>query len=118
MRSSILFDVNVTMTIEVIAEPSRRRILDALRGGEQPVHALVDGLAISQPAVSKHLRVLRDAGLVGVRPDGQRRLYRVRPEPLIELDRWLEPYRQMWRESLDKLEEQLGESDPSKRSRS
>jgi hypothetical protein len=54
----------------------------------------------------------------GVRPDGQRRLYRVRPEPLIELDRWLEPYRQMWRESLDKLEEQLGESDPSKRSRS
>jgi DNA-binding transcriptional ArsR family regulator len=94
-------------TIEVIAEPSRRRILDALSGGEQPVQALVERLAMSQPAVSKHLRVLRDAGLVAVRADGQRRIYRVRPEPLMELDEWLEPYRQMWRESLDRLAEQL-----------
>src|SRR6185437_16606721 len=86
-------------TIEVIAEPSRRRILDALAGGEQPVQTLVEELAMSQPAVSKHLRVLRDAGLVEVRADGQRRIYRVRPEPLMELDRWLEPYRQMWRDS-------------------
>jgi DNA-binding transcriptional ArsR family regulator len=99
--------VSVGLTIEVIAEPSRRHILDALRQGEQPVHALVDRLAISQPAVSKHLRVLREAGLVTVRPDGQRRLYSVSFEPLSELDEWLEPYRQMWRHSLHKLEAHL-----------
>lgn len=102
-------------TIEVIAEPSRRQILDELRRGERPVGALVERLAISQPAVSKHLRVLRDAGLVRVRPAGQRRLYSVRVEPLMELDRWLEPYREMWRQSLDKLEDHL--SDPSQPSR-
>jgi DNA-binding transcriptional ArsR family regulator len=90
--------------IEVLAERSRRRILDELRGGEQPVHVLVERVALSQPAVSKHLRVLRDAGLVSVRADGQRRLYRIRTEPLVELDEWLEPYRQMWTTSLDKLE--------------
>lgn len=94
-------------TIEVLAEPSRRLILDALREGELPVGALVDRLAMSQPSVSKHLRVLRDAGLVNVRPDGQRRLYRLRTEPLAELDEWLEPYRQLWRVSLDKLERHL-----------
>jgi DNA-binding transcriptional ArsR family regulator len=93
--------------VEVIAEPSRRLILDRLLEGEQSVNALVEKLSISQPAVSKHLRVLRDAGLVTVRPEGQRRLYRLRPEPLIELDQWLEPYRIMWRESLDKLEQHL-----------
>jgi DNA-binding transcriptional ArsR family regulator len=106
-------------TIEVIAEPSRRQILDELRGGERPVGALVQRLTISQPAVSKHLRVLRDAGLVSVRPDGQRRLYSVRLEPLIELDTWLEPYREMWRQSLDKLEDHLSEPPkPSRRKRS
>lgn len=94
-------------TIEVIAEPSRRRILDELRSGELSVQALVDRLDMTQPAVSKHLRVLRDAGLVEVRPDGQRRLYRLRVEPLLELDAWLEPYRQMWRESLVRLEGHL-----------
>jgi DNA-binding transcriptional ArsR family regulator len=103
----ILQRVSIGATIEVIAEPSRRHILDALRSGEQPVHALVERLAITQPAVSKHLRILRDAGLVTVRPDGQRRLYSIRPEPLSELDEWLEPYRQMWRDSLDKLEAHL-----------
>ena len=99
--------VTATATIEVLAEPSRRRILDALREGEQPVGALVTRLALSQPAVSKHLRVLRDAGLVEVRPDAQRRLYRLRPEPLAELDEWLEPYRRLWRTSLDRLERHL-----------
>jgi DNA-binding transcriptional ArsR family regulator len=99
--------MTATMAIEVLAEPSRRRILDALRGGEQPVQALVDRVALSQPAVSKHLRVLREAGLVSVRPDGQRRLYRIRTEPLVELDAWLEPYRRMWNDSLDKLEDHL-----------
>ena len=94
-------------TLEVLAEPNRRRILDALRTGEEPVHVLVDHLGLSQPSVSKHLRVLRDAGLVAVRPDGQRRLYRLRPEPLFELDQWLEPYRRMWNRSLDQLEDHL-----------
>ena len=93
--------------IEVLAEPRRRQILDLLRQGERPVGDLVDALRSSQPLVSKHLRVLRDAGLVDVRPDGQRRLYRVRPEPLAELDAWLEPYRAMWRNSLDRLEAHL-----------
>ena len=95
--------------IEVLAEPNRRRLLDALRTGEQPVGTLVDVLGLSQPLVSKHLRVLRDAGLVDVRPDGQRRLYRVRPEPLMAIDAWLEPYREMWRESLDLLERHLAD---------
>ena len=94
-------------TIEVIAEPSRRHILDELLEGEQPVNALVERLSMTQPAVSKHLRVLRQAGLVTVRPDGQQRLYSLRPDPLVELDRWLEPYRQMWQHSLDKLEAHL-----------
>jgi DNA-binding transcriptional ArsR family regulator len=109
--------VPATATIEVLAEPSRREILDALRDGEQPVHALVGRLAMSQPAVSKHLRVLRDAGLVAVRPDGQRRLYRVNPAPLMELDEWLEPYRQMWRGSLDRLEAHLSQPVPRRRPR-
>jgi DNA-binding transcriptional ArsR family regulator len=106
-------------TIKVLAEPSRRRILDVLRDGEQPVQGIVARLALSQPAVSKHLRVLRDAGLVAVRPDGQRRMYRVRAEPLMELDEWLEPYRQMWSASLDKLEAHLtAPATPRKRGRS
>jgi DNA-binding transcriptional ArsR family regulator len=107
----------VGATIEVIAEPSRRHILDELRNGEQPVHVLVERLTISQPAVSKHLRVLRDAGLVKMRPDGQRRLYSVCPEPLVELDDWLEPYRQMWRDSLARLEAHLATSEPPRRKR-
>jgi len=105
--------VSVASTIEVIADSSRRRILDELRGGELPVNTLVERLAMSQPAVSKHLRALRERGLVTVRPDGQRRLYSVRPQPFIELDGWLEPYRTMWRDSLDKLEEHLTETRPA-----
>lgn len=104
--------MQTSSTIEVIAEPSRRQILDHLRSGELPVNLLVKQLAMSQPAVSKHLRVLREAGLVVVRPDGQRRLYRLCLEPLLELDQWLEPYRQMWRESLDRLEEHLEQPRP------
>jgi DNA-binding transcriptional ArsR family regulator len=101
--------MSASATIEVLGEPRRRQILDLLRAGEQPVQVLVQQLGLSQPAVSKHLRVLRDAGLVEVRPDGQRRLYRLRAEPLIELDEWLEPYRRLWRVSLDKLEAHLAE---------
>lgn len=96
-------------TIEVLGEPRRRQLLDALRGGEQPVQALAQRLGLSQPAVSKHLRVLREAGLVTVRPDAQRRLYRLRPEPLMELDQWLEPYRVLWRDSLERLEAHLAQ---------
>jgi DNA-binding transcriptional ArsR family regulator len=92
---------------EVLAEPMRRRILDLLRERERPVGELVDRLELSQPGVSKHLRVLRDAGLVSVRPEGQRRWYGLRPEGLAELDRWLAPYRQLWGGRLDALERHL-----------
>jgi DNA-binding transcriptional ArsR family regulator len=98
--------------LEVLAEPHRRRILDLLRRGESSVGALVVELGKSQPLVSKHLRVLRQAGLVGVRVDGQRRVYSLQFEPLVELDTWLAPYRQMWRSSLDRLEEHLTEGGP------
>jgi DNA-binding transcriptional ArsR family regulator len=95
------------VAIEVLAEPSRRRILDLLRDGERPVGELVALLPLSQPAVSKHLRVLREAGLVDVRGDAQRRLYRVTPEPLAELDAWLAPYRTLWADRLDALQRHL-----------
>jgi DNA-binding transcriptional ArsR family regulator len=95
------------MSFAVLAEPTRRDILDLLRGGERPVGDLVERLRMSQPAVSKHLRVLRDAGLVEVRPEAQRRLYRLRLEPLVEIDEWLAPYRRMWTRSLDRLEQHM-----------
>ena len=93
----------------MLAEPNRRRILDLLRERQRPVGELVDQLGISQPAVSKHLRVLREAGLVEVTADAQRRLYRVRAEPLREIDDWLTPYRKAWRKRIDALERHLDE---------
>jgi DNA-binding transcriptional ArsR family regulator len=98
-------------TFDVLAEPTRRRILDLIRDGERPVNELVAKLDISQPGVSKHLRVLREAGLVEVRTDAQRRLYRVRPEPLAEIDAWLAPYRRLWANRLDDLERHLDETE-------
>jgi DNA-binding transcriptional ArsR family regulator len=95
----------------VLAEGRRREILDLLRAGERPVGDLVEELQLSQPAVSKHLKVLRDAGLVEVRRDAQRRWYRLRPAPLAEIDRWLEPYRDLWRNRLDALEAHLDTMD-------
>jgi DNA-binding transcriptional ArsR family regulator len=92
---------------EVLAEPTRRRILDLLRERERSVGELVDRLTLSQPGVSKHLRVLRDAGLVEVRTDAQRRWYGLRPEPLTEIDAWLAPYRGLWAQHLDALERHL-----------
>jgi DNA-binding transcriptional ArsR family regulator len=92
---------------EVLAEPHRRKILDLLGTSEHPVGEIVDRLELSQPAVSKHLRILREAGLVEARVDAQRRLYRVRPEPLRAIEEWLEPYRQMWAARLDDLERHL-----------
>jgi|SRR5271157_5699935 len=97
----------MTATFEVLAEESRRRILDALIERERPVGDLVGILSMSQPAVSKHLKVLRDAGLVEARTDAQRRFYRVRPEPLREVDEWLAPYRQRWATRLNALERHL-----------
>jgi DNA-binding transcriptional ArsR family regulator len=94
-------------TFDVLAEPTRRRILDLLRDEERPVNHLVAQLGASQPGVSKHLRVLREAGLVGVRTDAQRRLYTLRPEPLAEVDAWIEPYRRLWSTRLDALEAHL-----------
>ena len=94
-------------TFEVLADESRRRILDALVEEERPVGELVDILVLSQPSVSKHLKVLRDAGLVEARTDAQRRIYRVRPEPLREVDEWLAPYRRQWAEHLNALERHL-----------
>ncbi len=93
--------------LEVIAEPTRRRILDAVRDGERSVTELVDEVGMHQPGVSRHLKVLRDAGLVEVRRDAQRRLYSLRAEPLMELDAWLEPYRAHWAGRLDALERHL-----------
>jgi DNA-binding transcriptional ArsR family regulator len=92
---------------EALAEPNRRRILDLLRGGEQPAGVLVDALSISQPGVSKHLKQLREAGLVTVRADGQRRLYRLEARKLAEVDAWLAPYRRGWADRLDALERHL-----------
>lgn len=96
-------------TFEVLAEPSRRRILDLLRDRERSVGDLVERVGLSQPGVSKHLRVLREAGLVRVRTDAQRRLYGVRAEPLAEIDAWLEPFRRLLAEQLDALERHLDE---------
>jgi DNA-binding transcriptional ArsR family regulator len=93
---------------EVLAEPNRRRILDLLREDEQPVGVLVELMGLSQPAVSKHLRVLRQAGVVSVRADAQKRMYRLDPEPLAEVERWLAPFRKFWTKKLDDLEAALG----------
>jgi DNA-binding transcriptional ArsR family regulator len=92
---------------EAIAEPNRRRILDLLRAGERPAGDLVEATGLSQPGVSKHLKMLREAGLVSVRPDGQRRLYRLEPDELAELDAWLTPFRSFWATHLDALENHL-----------
>ncbi|MFC7621597.1 ArsR/SmtB family transcription factor [Microlunatus sp. GCM10028923] len=93
-----------------LAEPHRRQILDLLRDGERAAGDLVQRLDLSQPGVSKHLKVLREAGLVVVRAEGKQRLYALRPEPLAEVDRWLEPYRAYWSSRLDALEQHLEEN--------
>jgi DNA-binding transcriptional ArsR family regulator len=99
------------VAFEVLAEPNRRRILGLLRTGERPVGELVSALPLSQPAVSKHLRVLREAGFVTARSQAQQRLYRVRAEGLREVDDWIAPYRALWSTSLDALADHLGSSE-------
>lgn len=110
MSKGILLAMPTTTVLEAIAEPTRRRILDAIRGGEMSVGDLVERVGMHQPGVSRHLRVLREAGLVAVRRDAQRRLYRLRPEPFKELDEWLEPYRADLSSRLDSLERHLERS--------
>ena len=97
----------MTTAFELLADPTRRRLLDALRTGEQSVGALVERLKMNQPAVSKQLRVLREAGLASVRVDAQRRIYRLNPDGLREVDAWLAPYRALWEERLDAMERTL-----------
>ena len=94
-------------TYEVLADPTRRRILDLLRDRPRLVGELTDLLQISQPGVSKQLRILREAGLVRVRQDAQRHWYELRPEPLMEIDDWLASYRHLWEERLDRLDNLL-----------
>ncbi|MDQ3404064.1 MAG: metalloregulator ArsR/SmtB family transcription factor [Actinomycetota bacterium] len=95
----------------VLAEPTRRRILDLLRERPRSVGDLVTTLGLTQPGTSKHLKVLREAGLVTVRIDAQRRWYELRLEPLAEMDEWLTPYRTLWSDRLDKLEQHLDTMD-------
>jgi DNA-binding transcriptional ArsR family regulator len=96
---------------EAIADPTRRDLLAILRRGEQPAGVMVEALALPQPSVSKHLRVLREAGLVRVRIDGPRRFYSLDPAPLVEVDAWLAPYRTFWADKLDALGDHLKRSD-------
>src|SRR6266496_1724268 len=95
---------------DALAEPTRRRILDLLLERPRLVGELTDQLGLSQPATSKQLKVLREAGLVAVRPDAQRRWYELRPARLAELDDWLAPYRRLWTGSLDALERHLDQT--------
>jgi DNA-binding transcriptional ArsR family regulator len=98
-------------TFAIVAEPNRRAILGMLVTSERSAGDIVRQLRISQPAASKHLRVLREAGFVESRIDAQRRLYRLRMEPLMELDAWLVPFRRLWATHLDALERHLDHAD-------
>lgn len=88
---------------QTLADPTRRRVLDALRRGEQPVNDLVAAVGIHQSGISRHLRILHEAGFVTVRPDGQRRLYSLQPEPFRTIEDWLARYRQVWEDRLDRF---------------
>jgi DNA-binding transcriptional ArsR family regulator len=101
----------------IIAEPNRRAILSLLGSSERSVSEIERSLQIPQPSVSKHLRVLREAGFVESRIDAQRRLYRIRPEPLKEVDAWLAPFRRFWSAHVDALERHLDRMDEASRRR-
>ena len=94
--------VNVTI-FQALADPTRRRIVELLQGGEFQVNDIVDAVDIRQPGVSRHLRLLHEAGFVQVRADGQKRLYSLRPEAFRELDAWVAPYRRLWEARLDRF---------------
>jgi DNA-binding transcriptional ArsR family regulator len=100
----------VTVPLDVfqtLADPTRRRIVEALRPGERAVNDIVDHVEIHQSGVSRHLRILSEAGFVKVRPEGPRRLYTLRPEPFRELDAWVDRYRSLWQARLDRFGEEL-----------
>lgn len=101
-------------TLTALAEPNRLRIVDLLRSGPRPVGEIGRRLRLRQPQVSKHLRVLKEAGLVSARVDAQRRLYGLRPQPFLAMDDWLEPYRRFWNRHLDALERHLETMDRGK----
>jgi DNA-binding transcriptional ArsR family regulator len=103
----------VESVFEIIAEPNRRAILSLLASSEQSVGQIERQLRMTQPAVSKHLRVLREAGFVESTVDAQRRLYRLKPEPFQEVDSWLDQFRQFWSAHLDALERHLNRIDPT-----
>jgi DNA-binding transcriptional ArsR family regulator len=88
---------------QILADPTRRRVLEVLAGGEHQVNDLVDAVGIHQSGISRHLRILHEAGFVSMRPDGQRRLYSLKPEPFRELDEWLAQYRRFWAARLDRF---------------
>lgn len=100
------------LAFEVLSDPTRLRIVEQLRGGERSVGTLVSTLAVCQPGISRHLRILHERGFVQVRAEGQRRLYSLRPQPFRDLDRWMEDYRDLIEGRLDRLERLL-ESEPS-----
>src|SRR3954469_21036869 len=102
----------VESTFAIIAEPNRRAILSLLATSERSVGDIEHQLRMPQPSVSKHLRVLREAGFVESRVDAQRRLYRLRPEPLMDVDAWLAPFRRFWSAHLDALERHLDRVNP------
>ncbi len=102
----------MTAAWAALADPHRRALVELLLQGPRAVGELVERTDLSQPSTSKHLRVLREAGLVTVRREAQRRVYALEPKPIAEIDAWLEPYRRLWTQSLDALEQHLDEIDP------
>jgi len=94
-------------TIQTLADPTRLRILEVLRAGEHSVNDIVLNVEIDQSGVSRHLRILQEAGFVCMRPEGQKRIYSLRPEPFRDLDAWVNQYRQLWEERLDRFGEAL-----------
>jgi DNA-binding transcriptional ArsR family regulator len=102
--------------LQALADPSRRTVLETLTGGPATVNELAALLPIARPGVSRHLRVLREAGLVEVRQDAQRRIYSLRPEPLAEIDEWLGPYRALWEQRLDALHTEIARGKHQRRS--
>jgi DNA-binding transcriptional ArsR family regulator len=102
---------------QTLADPTRRRIVEALRNGEQQVNDLVARVGVHQSGVSRHLHILHEAGFVSMRPDGQRRLYSLQPEPFRELDKWLANYRRLWEARLDRLGAALEERQKGRRAK-
>jgi DNA-binding transcriptional ArsR family regulator len=110
-----IFKPAMLETFRALAEPNRLQIVELLLGGPRPVGDMVDQLGLRQPQVSKHLRVLSEAGLVDVRVDAQRRIYALRPAPLQELEAWLERYRRIWEGNFQRLDAQLDEMKASEK---